>query len=426
METGYRRVSRISPCRICGKPDWCSTTIDHNVAFCARTATHADRLSRGGWGIFYHDARSPSRIGHALPQKQLSRSTSASVASVEVRDKIYQRLIELSPLRENGKGIFGNEWLTSHGHGLERFGILPRLVIDRQALAISLFKSLVIETGAIPTFKGVPGFWRGSNGTPRLGSDFDFDVDLLLIPFLIRIVLFRLASSELWKDEHTFGKYHWLSSIGKREGASSGTPLHHEGSVSFIGKTVKTVLVTEGVLKAAAAQHFLPDRYVVANAGVATSPSEIVKVARGKILEIAFDADCFTNPHVARTMASLLAQRIREQSFLSCNKPTKIFSWDSRFKGIDDALIAGATLKYLNVSEWLRLLGAECFEAARHQLAGISSKNRRLALGHARANCSTDLLTRLIERVAKNRRRELSISNRNSSNSVGVWSIELV
>lgn len=373
MITGYQRVSRRSPCRICGKPNWCSTTKDHNIAFCARSVTNADRLSNKGWGIFYDDRRSPLRAGHALPQKQLSRSKSASLASVEIRDKLYRRLIRLSPLSENGKGILGNEWSTKQGHGFERFGILPRLVVDRHALALSLIKSLVKETGAIPTFKAVPGFWQGSNGMPRLGSDFDYDDDLLLIPFLDSNGLIQACQIKAFgRAKNTFGKYQWLSSIGKREGCSSGTPLHHEGSISFRGKATKTVLVTEGLHKAVTAQHFLPDRYVVANGGVAASHLEIVKASRQKILEIAFDADCFTNPHVARALASLIALRKREQQFLSCDKPTKILAWDRRFKGIDDALIAGAYLKYLEVSDWLGLLTPECFAEASHQLAGIS------------------------------------------------------
>lgn len=48
MATGYQRASRRTPCRICGKPNWCSTTKDLNIAFCARTATNADRLSSKG------------------------------------------------------------------------------------------------------------------------------------------------------------------------------------------------------------------------------------------------------------------------------------------------------------------------------------------------------------------------------------------
>lgn len=373
METGYRRVSRLQPCRICEKPDWCSTTIDHTIAFCARSGTNAERLSSKGWGIFYYDLRRPSRAGHALTQKQFSPSKPTSLASVEIRDKLYRRLIKLSPLSENGKGIFGNERLTKKGFGFERFGILPKSVIDRYGLVRSLIESFVNEEDAVPTFKGVPGFWRGSNGRLRLGSDFDYDDDLRLIPFLDSNGLIQACQIKaIGKTKTTSGKYLWLSSIGKREGSSPGTPLHHEGFEGFVGKTTRTVLVTEGVLKAKVAQHFLPDRYVVANAGVATSHQEIVKLARQKILEIAFDTDCCINPHVARAMASLIALRKREQRFLSCDEPTKILAWDRRFKGVDDALIAGACLKHLEVSDWLGLLTPECFEEASHQFTGLS------------------------------------------------------
>ena len=373
MITGYQRVSRRSPCRICGKPDWCSTTKDHNIAFCARSVTNADRLSGKGWGIFYYDSRRPSRSGYTLPQRQLSRAKSTSAASIEIRHRIYQRLIELSPSPENSELIYGNVLPPKQGHERGRCGILPGSVIERNYLIRLLIESLVKEDAAIPTFKGIPGFWRGSTRRPRLGGDFDYDADLLLIPFLDSNGLIQACQIKvIGKTRNTSGKYQWLSSIGKREGCSSGTPLHHEGSLVFKGRTAKTVLLTEGVLKAAAAQHFLPDRYVVANGGVATSHREIVKVARRRILEVAFDADCFTNPHVARALASLLALRIREQQFLSCDKPTKILAWDSRFKGIDDALIAGASLKYLEVSEWLGLLTPECLDEASHQLASIS------------------------------------------------------
>lgn len=373
MITGYQRASRRTPCRICGKPDWCSTTKDHNIAFCARSATNADRLSSKGWGIFYSDRRRPPRAAYIQPKKQLSRSKSTSVAPIEIRHRIYQRLIGLSLLPASGELIYGNEWLFRQGQEFGRCGILPKLATERHRLVRLVSELLVKEESTIPPFEGVPGFWRGSNGRPRLGSDFDYDVDLLLIPFLDSNGLIQACQLKvIGKVKNSSGKYQWLSSIGKREGCSSGTPLHHEGSIWFLGKTPKTVLVTEGVLKAVTAQHFLPDRYVVASGGVATSHQEIVKVARGKTLEIAFDADCFTNPHVARALASLIALRKREQQFLSCDKPTKILAWDRRFKGIDDALIAGASLKYLEVSDWLGLLTSECFVEASHQLAGIA------------------------------------------------------
>jgi hypothetical protein len=254
-----------------------------------------------------------------------------------------------------------------------RYGILPRTTIERQRLVRSLIKPFVKSDGLFPSVIGVPGFWRGSNGSLQLGSDVDYNADLLLIPFFDSNGAIQACQIKiLGNTPNRSTKYLWLSSVRQPDGCGPGTPLHHEGAVGFKGKRFEIVLITEGALKAATAQKFLPDRYVVGNSGVATSHKEIVKVARKKDLEIAFDADCFTNPHVARALASLIALRIKEQQFLSYDHPIRILTWDKRFKGIDDALIAEATVKHLEVHEWLRALTPECLEVARHQLSGIS------------------------------------------------------
>lgn len=373
MTIGYRRVSRKSPCRICGKPDWCSTTVDQNISFCARSTTNADRLSRDGWGIYYNNFKRLINPTRPFSEKPHSYSKHSTIAPIEHRHKIYKKLIQLSPLTKCSKLGFGGE--DRGGESIRKLGNhgrFPKTVIERHRLCGSIVESFMREDGILPMFKGVPGFWRGSNGGPRLGSDRDFVEDLILIPFIDPKGLIQACQIRCVKDASAWsGRYLWLSSIRQRDGCSPGTPLHHEGALGFKGKSIGTVLVTEGALKAATVQTFLPDRYVVGNSGVATSHREIVKNARKKNLEIAFDADCFTNPHVARSLASLIALRTREQKFLSYDHPVRIITWDKRFKGIDDALIAGATLKYLDVSEWLASLTPDCFEAARHPLVGI-------------------------------------------------------
>ncbi|MEQ1878337.1 MAG: hypothetical protein ABL958_16970 [Bdellovibrionia bacterium] len=373
MIAGYQRVSRKCPCRVCGKPDWCSTTKDQNISFCARCALNADRLSRNGWGIYYNNLLRNFDFAKELSTTQHFYGLETPLAPIERRDKIYRKLIQPSLLSQCHGSSFGSEWISVQIREVGRYGVFPKTTIERHRLVRSLIEAFVKDDGISPTFIGVPGFWRGSNRSPRLGSDFDYDDDLVLIPFFDRDGLIQACQIRAMRGaSNKSGKYLWLSSVRKRDGCGPGTPLHYEGAVGFKGNTIETVLVTEGALKAATAQKFLPDRYVVGNSGVATSHNEIVKTARKKILEIAFDADCFTNPHVARSLASLIALRIREQQFLSYDHPTKILTWDRRFKGIDDALIAGASIKNLNVSEWLRSLTPECFEAARHQLEGIS------------------------------------------------------
>jgi hypothetical protein len=371
MITGYLRVSRRSPCRICGKPDWCSTTKDQNISFCARSATNADRLSGNGWGIYYSNLGSQFRAGQIFKRKQRIRSSPMPMASIELRNTIYRNLIELSPISRSWElNLESESPVGQKSCEFYRYGMLPKTTLERQRLARLLVKP---DGGTFPSFIGVPGFWRGSNGSLQLGSNFDYNADLLLIPFFTSNGLIQACQIKiLGNTPNRSAKYLWLSSVRQPDGCGPGTPLHHEGAVGFKGKRFEIVLITEGALKAATAQKFLPDRYVVGNSGVATSHKEIVKAARKKDLEIAFDADCFTNPHVARALASLIALRIREQQFLSYDHPVRILTWDKRFKGIDDALIAEATLKHLEVHEWLRALTTECFEVASHQLSGIS------------------------------------------------------
>ncbi|MFL6335471.1 MAG: hypothetical protein ACJ754_19340, partial [Pyrinomonadaceae bacterium] len=47
----YKHVKRERPCRICGKTDWCSYSLNEEVSCCARENKGADYVSRQGWGI---------------------------------------------------------------------------------------------------------------------------------------------------------------------------------------------------------------------------------------------------------------------------------------------------------------------------------------------------------------------------------------
>ena len=108
---------------------------------------------------------------------------------------------------------------------------------------------------------------------------------------------------------------------------------------------------------------------MVGNSGVATSHREIIETARGKALEIAFDNDSFTNPHVARALAALLRFRFADQRSFSYDHDVRILSWDRRTKGLDEALLASLRLSSLTVAEWLKGLTPECREQAKRQLA---------------------------------------------------------
>lgn len=367
--TGYRRVSKKRPCRICRKPDWCSTTATETISFCARSTLNADRVSRQGWGVYYHQGfrsgfdfiRNFSRI----PRRKKTRVSKVCI-SPEIRDKVYRKLIELSPASSSYEIVNAPGGILERRiRDLSQYGSLPRTVDERRLLTERIAEALAKE-GSRSSFAGIPGFWRDSNGSLRLWSMQDSIDDLMLIPFVGHEGLIRACQIRFMRYiPNRSGRYVWLSSLKERDGCGPGAPLHHADPGSRLDRPV---LVTEGALKAATAQTCLPDRYVVGNSGVATSHREIVQTARRRPLEIAFDLDSFTNPHVSRALAALVRLRYADQSSFGYCDDVRILTWDRRFKGIDEALLAGARLEYLAVSDWLESLTAECLEQARRQL----------------------------------------------------------
>lgn len=293
------------------------------------------------------------------------------MALPEIRDKIYRKLIELSPASANSAILTGPGGLSERRiKDISQYGSFPRTVNERRALVERLIESLA--KGGDIFFEGVPGFWKDTAGEWRLGSRFDSNDELLLIPFTGRNGLIQACQIRFMRHvEGSSGNYVWLSSAKEQRGSSPGSPLHHVRPCSRIDLPV---VVTEGALKAATAQRFLTDRYVVGNSGVATAHRAIVETARGRRLEIAFDNDSFTNPHVSRALAALLRLRYSDQAAHGYDEDVRIVTWDRSVKGIDDALLAGLRLEYLTAAEWLKCLMPECFKTATQQRAPMGSK----------------------------------------------------
>ncbi|HMM78446.1 MAG TPA: hypothetical protein PKC65_00325 [Pyrinomonadaceae bacterium] len=368
--TGYRRVSKRRPCTICGKPDWCSTTRTETISFCARSTLNADRVSRYGWGVYYHneyrsgfDLNFQRTFNCSPTAKKINVST--DLASPSIRDKVYRKLIELSPASSNNEIVNGRGGLLERGvQDVSQYGNLPRLQNERRVLTGRLVDAMAAE--GIHSFEGIPGFWRDAYGRLRLWSEHDSFDDLMLIPFVGPDGLIRACQIRFMRYiPNKSGRYIWLSSAKERSGSSAGAHLHHAGRTLL---TAKAILVTEGALKAATAKRFLTDRYVVGNSGVATSHQEIIETARRRSLEIAFDNDSFTNPHVARALATLLTLRLADQRSYKYDEEVRILIWDKRFNGIDEALLAGHRLSSLTVGEWINELNPECLEHAKQRL----------------------------------------------------------
>ncbi len=344
-------------------------TATETISFCARSNINADRVSRYGWGVFYHQESNFDlrRVVYEGPKK--AKHVFANLpAAPAVRDRVYRQLIELSPASFNNEIVNGNGGLLKRGiQDHFQYGSLPKTVNERNILAERLLRELAKEIGGDASlFSGIPGFWRDIRGKLRLWSARDSTEELMLIPFVGAEGLVRACQIRFMRYvRNKSGRYVWLSSSKERTGCGPGSPLHHAAPGSSLQCPV---LVTEGALKAATTQVFLTETYVVGSSGVASSHREIIETARSRPLEIAFDNDSFTNPHVARALAALLRLRSADQRLFAYDDKVRILTWDRSIKGIDEALLAGFKLGSLTCTEWLKRLTPECLEQASRQL----------------------------------------------------------
>lgn len=378
-DSKYKRVNRASPCQICGKPDWCSRTVEATISFCARVTTGADRLSlKQGWGVFYHDRE---LLGRSFEKRREPRNLfrrqpeEISLAPLEIRDFIYSALLRLSPASNYSSLTTGRKGLLERGlKKFEDYGGLPGSAFERNELAARL-RILLNQT--FPDFvrrnphgiRHIPGFWINEGGEPILWQNRDFSEPFLIIPYRnpagrIQACQIRFTGSLAANKK----RYVWLS-LPASGGASSGTPLHFAGWKSFGRENffAKPLLVTEGALKADVVTNLHSNFFAIAGGGVSCSHELIVGASRGQDIYLAFDNDYQDNPAVVRQFARLLKLRLTDNQVNNLTAETKILAWSRRSKGIDDALLSGEKLDELTVTDWL----CELNEASREEVGKI-------------------------------------------------------
>ena len=188
------------------------------------------------------------------------------------------------------------------------------------------------------TVQGVPGFYQ-KDGTWTL--NFCSYTAGILLP--ARDVEGRISGFQIRLDtplknpdetsNKPGAKYIWLSSSGKQNGCSSGSPVHLIGD-----RNAKTVYVTEGVLKADVA-HCLTGRTFAAIAGAnnLTSLEELFNVVSRtgtQLIVEAHDMDKYKNEMVDKGASAI--HQLANKYGMDCRRLT----WNPNYKGIDDWQLA--------------------------------------------------------------------------------------
>lgn len=361
MNSNYKRVSRKRTCLICGKPDWCSYTPDGKVSFCARISNGADRISRTGWGVFYHEQSLFGNSPIPFPSKQPTKQV--ELAPIEIRDFAYRKLIELSPatgsqtLIDGPKGLRARKILDFHS-----YGSLPTKQNERNRLAKIIRCAINQEFPEFVKYRqsglsGLPGFWIDKNGNSRLWLENDCHNPMLVIPYCDEDGLIQACQIRFFgKLNSKSPRFVWLSTPEKSSGVGSGSPLHFVTySPAF---TQKPLILTEGALKAATTHLFKPEFDILANAGVTCSHSQLIEAAKFRQIFFAFDVDYFENYFVAFSLAKLI-NNLALCSPKIINNKISILTWNPKYRGIDDALLNQSSLDSVNVREWFFSLSGD-------------------------------------------------------------------
>jgi len=373
VSNGFRKVTRKRPCRICHKPDWCGYSTDERTSICMRVSNGAKGTARNGGNIHVHNEVRP-----ACSARRETRPTppSIEIAPIEIRDAVYRELIRISPaqkyyphLVDGPAGLLSRGLLERETHN---YGALPPTQKERAQLARQLRKFVIDrlpEYGRRYSYTGVvgiPGFWQDANGIVQLWKPREYKMPMLVIPYKdnrghIQACQLRLHKGDIPEGEK---RYRWLASPLERRGSSSGTPIHFTFKPATLPKG-KTVVITEGALKAETLVSLRPQVRAIATSGVSCSHAEIVEAARTYNALIAFDADHKTNPAVCRQLARLIATREQDVASRSLSTTTRIVFWEG-YKGIDDAAKAeSVAFTTLSIPEWFATLKDDPFDEVR-------------------------------------------------------------
>ncbi|MCU1267567.1 MAG: hypothetical protein JWM21_3885 [Acidobacteria bacterium] len=386
---GFCRVNKHRRCRVCRKPDWCGFTSDEQTSICMRISNGSKGTARNGGNIFHHN-RLFLVASPRLARKQAPPPI--EIAPIEVRNAVYQELIRRSPaLKCYSQLIHGPGGLLSRGlrePEAQNYGALPRTQKERASLASTLNQFVKVRfpeyarRSTLVAIIGVPGFSQDEAGNVQLWRPHNYNMPLLVIPYRddqsrIQACQLRLHQNDLRTGEK---KYRWLACPFPFRGASSGTPIHFTFKPADL-LSGKTVIITEGALKAEVLICLRPKARVIATSGVSCSHGEIIEAARPYNALIAFDADYKTNPAVARQLARLIAAREQDIAVRNLKATTRIVTWQ-RYKGIDDAILANTSIETVNILQWISTLEGrarkevqEVWEHMRYRPAPVTPTN---------------------------------------------------
>ena len=313
--------NRRNPCPVCkGASSYC-LTFEDGWTICGRIESeHAAGL---GW---LHN----TSAGHDWPDRVFPAPAPMPIirrAAPPTLDAIYRRLLALCPLSDAHRAQLEQRGMEGARITSGRYGSLP--ATGRRAIA----EALVAEFGSAAAGE-TPGLYRRRDNT---GASYWTIAGRAGLLIAITDPTVLITGFQIRADDTGDGsRYQWLSSKDREGGTSSGAPLHVERPIAGDVDPSAPVIITEGPLKSAIAADRL-GCIVIAVPGVSVIAGVLpaLRELGSADVIIAYDMDAGENPHVLRSRDDLAAM------LLAGGCAIELATWDARYKGLDDALLAG-------------------------------------------------------------------------------------
>lgn len=329
------RVTQKNPCKICGKPSWCSYTQNGELALCMRELSGSTKTARNGAFIHVLNPQHGERVS-ALSATSISKfGNSGKPTAVVYRadadrtNEVYTFFLDELELTEQHANKLLNE------RGLSDTTIAAKLYasVPPAWVLADLMKKVRERFG--DNLKGVAGFYKDENGIWQ----FNKPQSGFFVP--CRDEKGRIQAMMVRQDITGKNKYIWVSTNPDKEkfkeGTSSGAPLHFV--LPDLVKETGEIIITEGALKADCISEFT-GKSVVALAGVTCANFEELPANLQKALPelqkvlIAYDADFIKNDAVRTALVKL------NRSLKRFGYEVSVLQWDlTHGKGLDDLLL---------------------------------------------------------------------------------------
>lgn len=248
-----------------------------------------------------------------------------------LRNSVYLKLLKCTTLRTNHHLDLTKRGLTSTAIELNEYRSLPETYEERKNLARKIhneFGDAIYE---------VPGFYK------ELSQDFEEHPMIIGGPHLAIPV--RNKDRLLWslylRRDNERGKNKYIH-FSKKD----GPPLKPLPHWPMGAPNESTVIFTEGPLKADVVTA-ITGKLAIALPGVGMWKMLERIIAENDFKEyiVANDRDLEINQNVARPTVALFRHLVQKE------KNVKIAVWDNKHKGIDDALVNNAEIKYLDIPQ---------------------------------------------------------------------------